>query len=150
MAISNHERVGKAMDLLKGGLGPFVEREIKSTCKDPALRNTPGRILPGSRRRSEAGRCGRTGTGLTQDGERRDVSFLAADTWRPGQRSAWAKNYRGGFECRRREGGQESSLVSFPQQASRSGQHSSNRTTVFSGAIGPVTVTNRRALSDYP
>jgi len=36
MAISNHERVGKAMELLKGGLGPFVEREFKSTCKDRA------------------------------------------------------------------------------------------------------------------
>ena len=30
MAITNHERVGKAMDLLKAGLGPFVEREIKN------------------------------------------------------------------------------------------------------------------------
>ncbi|MDZ7753027.1 MAG: Swt1 family HEPN domain-containing protein [Gammaproteobacteria bacterium] len=30
MAISNHERVGKALDLLRTGLGPFVEREIKS------------------------------------------------------------------------------------------------------------------------
>ena len=29
MAISNHERVGKALELLKSGLGPFVEREIK-------------------------------------------------------------------------------------------------------------------------
>ena len=28
MAITNHERVGKAMDLLKQGLGPFVEREF--------------------------------------------------------------------------------------------------------------------------
>jgi len=36
VAISNHERVGKAMDLLKGGLGPFVEREFKSICKDQA------------------------------------------------------------------------------------------------------------------
>jgi predicted AAA+ superfamily ATPase len=36
MSISNHERVGKAMDLLKGGLGPFVEREFKSVCKDRA------------------------------------------------------------------------------------------------------------------
>src|SRR5438045_9564384 len=34
MAISNHERVGKAMELLKVGLGPFVEREFRSTCKD--------------------------------------------------------------------------------------------------------------------
>ena len=31
MAITNHERVGKALELLKGGLGPFVEREFKST-----------------------------------------------------------------------------------------------------------------------
>ena len=30
MAITNHERVGKALDLLKTGLAPFVEREIKS------------------------------------------------------------------------------------------------------------------------
>ncbi len=31
MALTNHERVGKALELLKGGLGPFVEREFKST-----------------------------------------------------------------------------------------------------------------------
>ena len=30
MAITNHERVGKALDLLKAGLGPFVEREVKA------------------------------------------------------------------------------------------------------------------------
>jgi predicted AAA+ superfamily ATPase len=30
MAISNHERVGKALELLKKGLRPFVEREMKS------------------------------------------------------------------------------------------------------------------------
>lgn len=30
MAITNHERVGKAMDLLKAGLGPFVDREFQS------------------------------------------------------------------------------------------------------------------------
>jgi len=30
MAITNHERVGKALDLLKAGLGPFVERELTS------------------------------------------------------------------------------------------------------------------------
>jgi hypothetical protein len=28
MAITNHERVGKAMELLKAGLGPFAEREF--------------------------------------------------------------------------------------------------------------------------
>ena len=30
MAISNHERVGKALDFLTGGLKPFVERELRS------------------------------------------------------------------------------------------------------------------------
>ena len=34
MAMTNHERVGKAMELLKGGLGPFVERELQSVYKD--------------------------------------------------------------------------------------------------------------------
>lgn len=33
MATTNHERVGKALDLLKAGLGPFVEREVKSAVK---------------------------------------------------------------------------------------------------------------------
>src|SRR5688572_1726554 len=30
MAITNQERVGKAMELLRQGLAPFVEREFKS------------------------------------------------------------------------------------------------------------------------
>src|SRR6516165_1299794 len=34
MAINNHERVGKAMEFLKDGLGPFVEREFKNVFKD--------------------------------------------------------------------------------------------------------------------
>ena len=29
MAITNHERVGKALELLKAGLGPFVQREVQ-------------------------------------------------------------------------------------------------------------------------
>jgi hypothetical protein len=37
MAITNNERVGKALDLLKDGLGPFVEREFRSLHKDAAL-----------------------------------------------------------------------------------------------------------------
>jgi hypothetical protein len=36
MAVTNHERVGKGLDLLKGGLGPFVDREFKSAYKDRA------------------------------------------------------------------------------------------------------------------
>ena len=34
MAISNHERVGKALELLKTGLGPFVGREFKACFGD--------------------------------------------------------------------------------------------------------------------
>ncbi|MBU1208887.1 MAG: DUF499 domain-containing protein [Proteobacteria bacterium] len=36
MAITNHERVGKALELLRSGLGPFVQREIMNTYKDRA------------------------------------------------------------------------------------------------------------------
>ncbi|OGR22269.1 MAG: AAA+ family ATPase [Desulfobacterales bacterium RIFOXYA12_FULL_46_15] len=36
MAITNHERVGKALDLLKTGLGPFAEREFKNIFKGRA------------------------------------------------------------------------------------------------------------------
>jgi len=37
MAINNHERVGKAMELVKAGVGPFVEREFKSAYQEKAL-----------------------------------------------------------------------------------------------------------------
>ena len=30
MAITNHERVGKALELLREGLAPFVERELEA------------------------------------------------------------------------------------------------------------------------
>ena len=33
MAMTNHERVGKALELLKTGLGPFVDREIMNAVK---------------------------------------------------------------------------------------------------------------------
>lgn len=38
MAMSNQERVGKAMDLLRAGLAPFVEREIQSSVKAGSVR----------------------------------------------------------------------------------------------------------------
>ena len=55
MAITNHERVGKALDLLKAGLGPFVQREVQGAIEsgkqdahklrrfadDPLLANRP-------------------------------------------------------------------------------------------------------------
>ncbi|MEQ1889723.1 MAG: Swt1 family HEPN domain-containing protein, partial [Alphaproteobacteria bacterium] len=34
MAITNQERVGKALELLKSGLRPFVEREMKAQYGD--------------------------------------------------------------------------------------------------------------------
>jgi len=37
MAITNHERVGKALELLKSGLGSFIQRECKSVYKDRAV-----------------------------------------------------------------------------------------------------------------
>jgi hypothetical protein len=37
MAITNHERVGKALTELKGGLAPFIEREFGHRYKDRAL-----------------------------------------------------------------------------------------------------------------
>ncbi len=37
MAITNHERVGNVMDLLKEGLAPFIEREFISVYKKAAL-----------------------------------------------------------------------------------------------------------------
>src|SRR4051794_9170428 len=38
--MSNHERVGKAMELLKGGLGPFVEREFRNKYQDQTSTET--------------------------------------------------------------------------------------------------------------
>ncbi len=37
MAITNRDRVGKAMELLRDGLAPYVEREFKNLYKDRAL-----------------------------------------------------------------------------------------------------------------
>ena len=33
MAVTNHERVGKGLELLRAGLGPFVERELKQALR---------------------------------------------------------------------------------------------------------------------
>lgn len=48
MAMTNHERVGKALELLKGGLAPFVQREITSTYKDRAAPEL-SRLIGGDR-----------------------------------------------------------------------------------------------------
>jgi predicted AAA+ superfamily ATPase len=36
MALTNHERVGKALELLRQGLGPFIERELQNVYKGQA------------------------------------------------------------------------------------------------------------------
>ena len=53
--MTNHERVGKALDLLKAGLGPFVDPEMHGATK--AQRADPAACAPSSTiRRSGAGR----------------------------------------------------------------------------------------------
>ena len=49
MAITNHERIGKAMEFLRQGLAPFVERELVSVHKDKALAEAR-RLLSGDDR----------------------------------------------------------------------------------------------------
>ncbi len=44
MAITNHERVGKALELLRKGLGPFVQREFASVYKNQATAEIAGYI----------------------------------------------------------------------------------------------------------
>src|SRR5690349_2581104 len=44
MAITNHERVGKALELLKAGLGPFVERELRNVYKEGFAKQAAGYI----------------------------------------------------------------------------------------------------------
>lgn len=36
MAVTNHDRVGKSLELLKAGIGPFIEREFRNVYKDKA------------------------------------------------------------------------------------------------------------------
>ena len=38
MAVTNQERVGKAMDLLRQGLAPFVEREVQEKVRVGAVK----------------------------------------------------------------------------------------------------------------
>ncbi|MEW6750478.1 MAG: Swt1 family HEPN domain-containing protein [Candidatus Latescibacterota bacterium] len=38
MALTNHERIGKALELLRDGLGPFIERELTHTYREEAGR----------------------------------------------------------------------------------------------------------------
>lgn len=54
MSISNHERVGKAMELLKAGLAPFIEREFKNQYSGSWRKEVDG-ILSDTRLRADKG-----------------------------------------------------------------------------------------------
>ena len=61
MAITNHERVGKALDLLKAGLGPFVQREVQGAIESrkagcPQAAPLCGRPSVGEQAHSQLGR----------------------------------------------------------------------------------------------
>lgn len=44
MAVTNHERVGKSLELLKSGLGPFIQREFLNLYKEKAVLEVKGII----------------------------------------------------------------------------------------------------------
>jgi hypothetical protein len=56
MAITNHERVGKMLELLTTGLRPFVERELKTTDVPDWFAETK-RSLADARRAAPYGVC---------------------------------------------------------------------------------------------
>ena len=63
MAITNHERVGKALELLKAGLGPFAEREFANTYQTKAQSQAAlfsGRGSPAGQEAGDAVGRGRT------------------------------------------------------------------------------------------
>ena len=43
MAITNHDRVGRALELLRDGLRPYIEREFEAKYPKVKVRITPGR-----------------------------------------------------------------------------------------------------------
>ena len=64
MAITNQERVGKAMELLRAGLAPFVEREFENLHHGAGGRDgaSPSRRRPAGRAASRSSGLGRRGT----------------------------------------------------------------------------------------
>jgi predicted AAA+ superfamily ATPase len=67
MAVTNHERVGRALTLLSTGLAPFVEREFKAAYGDAWL--------------GEVARNDRGAGGLPQKVSITDVQFLLTAVW---------------------------------------------------------------------
>ena len=84
MAITNYERVGKALDLLREGLRPFVERELQAQygkywiTTRPATGATISRGTATSRTWTRPRCCGSCGTSGTSCSRRRWASASAA------------------------------------------------------------------------
>src|SRR5687767_4715375 len=70
MAITNHERVGKSLDLLKDGLQPFVEREMKAQHEQQWLEQVKASV-----RESQSNPFG------TENKPRWDVAALLGVMW---------------------------------------------------------------------
>ncbi len=70
MAITNHERVGKAMDLLRQGLAPFVERELKAQYQQAWLEEIKAALPPQQ-----------LSIGATEKDPMSDVATVLATMW---------------------------------------------------------------------
>jgi hypothetical protein len=58
MAISNHERVGKAVDLLKAALRPYFEREMRAAPGEKWIDEAANSFRDGQLPRDTKGACG--------------------------------------------------------------------------------------------
>jgi len=67
MAITNQERVGKAMELLRAGLAPFVERELKSDRGGAQRDHDPGAPPVPRHARLEPARVGRDASRIADE-----------------------------------------------------------------------------------
>ena len=83
MAPTNHDRVGKGLDLLRAGLGPFVERELKRAVHAGALAESRVREI--------------TNAPVNRGSSKRDVAVLLRlmwDTWNDAFRDALSHSDR--------------------------------------------------------
>jgi Swt1-like HEPN/Protein of unknown function (DUF499) len=72
MAITNHDRVGKALEFLKTGLAPFVQRELKNAYGHNWQAETK-RLLSDTRLRGSAGDLDAAGLLVVMDREWKDI-----------------------------------------------------------------------------
>ena len=103
MAITNQERVGKAVDLLRAGLAPYVEREFANVYKDKTLAEAR-RSLPAEDRingnRAIAHRCAtdraavRASPGATCGDRDRPTAGFDRTSWHVAYRRAHDRDCR--------------------------------------------------------